>query len=96
MKDTFIPLLEKIGIDTDSANIIHWLCVILCIVLLFYVSSFICQKIIIPLSRRITRKTQFKWDEIIFNVAKEYLQPHCRHYTACSTANARNGKDSIV
>ena len=69
MKDTFIPLLEKIGIDTDSANIIHWLCVILCIVLLFYVSSFICQKIIIPLSRRITRKTQFKWDEIIFNVA---------------------------
>ena len=69
MKDTFIPLLEKIGVDTDSANIIHWLCVILCIVLLFYVSSFICQKIIIPLSRRITRKTQFKWDEIIFNVA---------------------------
>ncbi len=67
MRDTYIPLLNRIGVETDSINAIHWICVILCIVLLFYISSFICQKIVIPISNRITRKTQAKWDELIFN-----------------------------
>ena len=67
MKDTYIPLLNRIGVETDSINAIHWISVILCIVLLFYVTSFICQKIIIPITNRITRKTQARWDELIFN-----------------------------
>ena len=67
MRDTYIPLLNRIGVETDSINAIHWICVILCIVLLFYVSSFICQKIVIPISNRITRKTQARWDELIFS-----------------------------
>ena len=64
---TYIPLLERIGISTDNVNIIHWIGVISCIILLFYISSFICQKIIIPITGRITRKTQAKWDDIVFN-----------------------------
>ena len=67
MEDTFIPLLERIGVETDKVNAIHWICVILCIVLLFYISSFICHKIVIPITNRLTRRTQIKWDEIIFN-----------------------------
>ena len=67
MKETYTPLLNRIGIETDIVNILHWLCVILCIVLLFYISSFVCQKIVIPISNRITRKTRAKWDEVIFN-----------------------------
>ena len=64
---TYIPLLERIGISTDNVNIIHWIGVISCIILLFYISSFICQKIVIPITSRITRKTQAKWDDIVFN-----------------------------
>ncbi|MBQ2126832.1 MAG: mechanosensitive ion channel, partial [Bacteroidaceae bacterium] len=67
MKETYTPLLNRIGIETDIVNILHWLCVTLCIVLLFYISSFVCQKIVIPISNRITRKTRAKWDEVIFN-----------------------------
>lgn len=59
--------MERIGISTDNVNIIHWIGVISCIILLFYISSFICQKIIIPITGRITRKTQAKWDDIVFN-----------------------------
>lgn len=69
MQDTYIPLLERIGVATDNVNIIHWIGVISCIILLFYISSLICQKIIIPITQRITRKTQAKWDNIIFNDA---------------------------
>ena len=68
MKQTsYIPLLERIGVSTDNVNIIHWIGVIACIILLFYISSFICQKIVIPVTNRITRKTQAKWDDIVFN-----------------------------
>ena len=59
--------MERIGISTDNVNIIHWIGVISCIILLFYISSFICQKIVIPITSRITRKTQAKWDDIVFN-----------------------------
>ena len=69
MGNTYVPLLERIGVATDNVNIIHWIGVISCIILLFYISSFICQKIIIPITRRITRKTLVKWDDIIFNDA---------------------------
>ena len=69
MKETYIPLLNRIGIETDNVNVIHWIGVIACIILLFYISSLICQKTIIPISNRITRSTQARWDEIIFNAA---------------------------
>ena len=69
MGNTYVPLLERIGVATDNVNIIHWIGVISCIILLFYISSFICQKIIIPITRKITRKTLVKWDDIIFNDA---------------------------
>ena len=69
MQDTYIPLLERIGVATDNVNIIHWIGVISCIILLFYISSLICQKIIVPITHRITHRTQAKWDNIIFNDA---------------------------
>ena len=67
MNDTYIPLLNRIGIETESINAIHWISVILCITLLFYIGCFICQRIVIPITNRITRRTQARWDDIILN-----------------------------
>ncbi|MBR5592946.1 MAG: mechanosensitive ion channel [Bacteroidaceae bacterium] len=67
MNDTYIPLLNRIGIETESINAIHWISVILCITLLFFAGSFICKKIVIPITNRITRGTQAGWDDIILN-----------------------------
>ena len=67
MNDTYIPLLNRMGIETESINAIHWISVILCITLLFFAGSFICQKIVIPITNRITRGTQARWDDIILN-----------------------------
>ena len=67
MEETFIPLLERIGIGAWNTGVIHWIAVAMCFILLFYISSLICQKIVIPITGRITRKTQLKWDDIILN-----------------------------
>ncbi|MBQ5751554.1 MAG: mechanosensitive ion channel [Bacteroidaceae bacterium] len=67
MEQEFIPLLNRLGIETNNINAIHWIGTILCIVLLFYVSSFVCQRIVIPIVNSITKKTRIKWDDIILS-----------------------------
>lgn len=67
MEGTYIPLLSRLGIETEKINALHWVGVILCIVLLFYISVLICSKIIIPITNRLTKKTRFKWDDMVFN-----------------------------
>ena len=69
MKDTYTPLLNRMGLETDSVNALHWIGVILCLVLLFYISCIVCQKIVIPICNRLTLKTKAKWDDIVFNAA---------------------------
>ncbi|MBO5865971.1 MAG: mechanosensitive ion channel [Bacteroidaceae bacterium] len=67
MENTYTPLLERIGLDTDSINAIHWIGVFLCIIIIAYISSFICQKIVIPICHKFTNRTHARWDNIIFN-----------------------------
>lgn len=67
MEDNYTPLLNRIGVETDNVNALHWIGVIACIVLLFYISSFICHRIVIPICNRLTRKTRVKWDDLILN-----------------------------
>lgn len=67
MEGTYIPLLSRLGIETEKINALHWVGIILCIVLLFYISVLICSKIIIPITNRLTKKTRFKWDDMVFN-----------------------------
>ena len=65
--DTYTPLLTRMNIETDNINALHWVGVILCIMLLFHISSIICKRIVVPITNKLTRKTQAKWDDIIFN-----------------------------
>ena len=67
MTETYTPLLDRMKIETDNVNALHWIGVILCIMLLFHISSIICQKIVVPITNKLTRRTQVKWDDIIFN-----------------------------
>ena len=65
--ETYTPLLNRMNFETDNVNALHWIGVILCIILLFYTSNFISKKIVVPITNKLTRKTQIKWDDIIFN-----------------------------
>lgn len=67
MKNEIIDLTERIGIGEEYSVIIFWILIILGTALLFYMSAFICQRIITPIVKRITLKTRNKWDELLLN-----------------------------
>ena len=67
MKNELFSLMEQTGIDTGCNIYIYWFIVAACIILLFYMSAFICRKVVTPVIRALTRKTKKNWDDIILN-----------------------------
>ena len=67
MKNEIIDLTERIGIGEEYSVIIFWILIVLGTALLFYMSAFICQRIITPIVKRITLKTRNKWDDLLLN-----------------------------
>ncbi len=65
MKEILASLLEKVGISPAASPVLSWIIAIAGILLLLWGSSFICRKIIIPITRTLTQKTATKWDDII-------------------------------
>ena len=67
MENYFITLLEDAGISTIGSKAIFWTAISACILLLFYISALICRKVVTPLVRLLTSKTQSQWDDILLN-----------------------------
>lgn len=60
-------ILEKFGIRINNMEILDWIIMLVGIILLFYISSLMCRRIIIPLVRLFTKKTRSDWDDILLN-----------------------------
>lgn len=60
-------LFEKLGIGTGNIELVGWIVITLGILLLFYFSSLLCRKVIIPLVRLFTKKTRSNWDDILLS-----------------------------
>lgn len=60
-------LLEKISLATGNVEVLDWFILIAGIIVLFYLSSLLCRKVIIPFVRLFTKKTRSNWDDILLN-----------------------------
>ena len=67
MKNGLFNLIEQTGIGSSYNIYLYWLIVAICTILLFYLSTFICRKVVTPIIRVMTRKTKNRWDDIILN-----------------------------
>ena len=67
MEKHLLALLEDIGIGSFGSKYIFWAVIIVGIILLFYLSSLACRKVITPIVRLLTSKTQTLWDDILLN-----------------------------
>ena len=69
-------LLNELGISAGHNELLQWGIVITGAFLLFYICDVISKGIVIPIIRRLTRKTSNTWDEILLN--NDTIRSLCR------------------
>ena len=74
--DTILSWLQQIGLSETVSLILFRIGVIAVIFLAVFIIDRICRKAIIPIIRKITLKTDFKWDDHLFG--EEVLNDLCR------------------
>ena len=67
MNDYIISLFDSYGINVNSTPYIYWAVTLGFTFTIMYISKVFCHKIAIPLIKKITRKTQSTWDDILLN-----------------------------
>lgn len=65
----FTGWMQHLGISEDLALLLLHMGVILAIVIVAFVIDRICRKAVIPVVRKITAKTEFRWDDHLLNAA---------------------------
>ena len=59
--------LMRMGASAYYLPYIYWVTVLLSTLFVVYVSTSICRKGIMPLVRKLTKKTQTMWDDALLN-----------------------------
>lgn len=67
MRDITDLVQEWTGIDLSNSQFTKLIIAIIIVGLLFYISRLISNKIIIPITNKLTKKTATEWDDIILN-----------------------------
>ncbi len=60
-------VLEACGLQGDSVAYVSHVVLVILAILLAVVAGLLCQKILVPIVLRLTKKTEAKWDDVIFN-----------------------------
>lgn len=67
MENWLLQMIEKTGMVAGYEKYIYWAIVVVGIIILFYLSSFACRKVVTPIIRVVTKKTRNNWDDILLN-----------------------------
>lgn len=65
--DTLTTWLQHWGVQPQSMDVIHRIIIITGILILAWLADWICRKIIVASIRKVTSKTNNKWDDYLFN-----------------------------
>ena len=60
-------MLEACGLEGDSVTYVEHTVLVAFAVLLAVVAGLLCRKILVPIVLRLTKKTEAKWDDVIFS-----------------------------
>lgn len=67
MDNWLFQIIEQADIFAGYERYIYWTTVAVGIIILFYLSSFACRKVITPIIKVVTKKTRNNWDDILLN-----------------------------
>lgn len=67
MDNYITDTLQHLGIGDKNTGVIYWITIGIGTLLIFYGCAIFCHHILIPLVRKLTKRTSTKWDDIILN-----------------------------
>ena len=86
-------VLEACGLEGDSVAYVSHVVLVILAILLAVVAGLLCQKILVPIVLRLTKKTEAKWDDVIFN--RKVLMAACSIVPAIVTGCCCLGHSTI-
>lgn len=60
-------IFSYMGINSAARPYLHWIVALTILLIIMYLSKIICRRILIPIVKKITGKTQSTWDDSLFN-----------------------------
>ena len=67
INDTITMWLQHLGVQPESMGTVHRIIAVVGILLLAYVAHWLCRKVVVTTVKKLTSKTQNKWDDYLFN-----------------------------
>ena len=67
INDTITMWLQQLGVQPESMGAVHRIVAVAGILLLAYVAHWLCRKVVVTTVKKLTSKTQNKWDDYLFN-----------------------------
>ena len=67
INDTITMWLQQLGVQPESVGAVHRIVTVVGILLLAYVAHWLCRKVVVTTVKKLTSKTQNKWDDYLFN-----------------------------
>ena len=78
--ETIKTILERLigltGLTGDYVPMVRYMILVVVAFLLAWLAGWLCRRILVPLLTKVTRKTEAKWDDVIFN--ERVLASACR------------------
>lgn len=69
MNTTILHWLSDFGVPVLAHEWLYWTITLTCVVFVVYFVDLVCRRLLIPAIRKVTNKTNFKWDDIVLNNA---------------------------
>ncbi|MBO5679088.1 MAG: mechanosensitive ion channel [Bacteroidaceae bacterium] len=67
MNEFVVHWLQRWGMNITAHSWIYWVVVVISIALVVYLVDVLYRRLFVPLVRKITRRTQSTWDDMLFN-----------------------------
>ena len=67
MNETIVGWLQQWGIGSTRMEWVYWLVTIAGVALIVFIADVLCRRVLIPIVKKVTRRTRSTWDETLFN-----------------------------
>lgn len=73
-------MISLTGLAGDAVSVVRYAILVIASFLLAWLAGWLCRRLLVPLVQKVTRRTEVKWDDVIFN--ERVLRSACQIFPA--------------